>query len=90
VRFGRVPEGRDRHVVLEETLHGGALHTLPASVDQPDDGVARCLRLVQILIHDIEDIARPKRVQVDRVFNRNPNRLVVVGAGRMLIAHIEQ
>jgi hypothetical protein len=58
-------------VRLEQSLDRGALHALAPAVDQPDDWKSGRLRLMQILIHDINHIARLKCVQIDRVFYRD-------------------
>jgi hypothetical protein len=62
----------------KQPLHGGALHALAASVDQPYLLKSRRARGVQILIHYRNDIPGRKAVKIDRVFDRDFDARLVI------------
>jgi hypothetical protein len=77
VRLGRIPVPIDTRVCAEHPLHGGALHALPAPVNEADDLEAGLVGGGEIVFDDRDDVSRLERVQIDRVFNRNVKGVVV-------------
>lgn len=73
MRLRRVPEVGDEPMGREEALDGCALHALAASMDEAHEFETRLVRRVEIILDNGDDIAWLKRVQIDRVFDRNPN-----------------
>ena len=64
----------------EQRLHDSSLHADAAAVDQPDFPEAARVRRAKILVDDGRDVARGKRVEVERVLDRDGNGFVrVVG-----------
>jgi hypothetical protein len=73
MRLGRIPELGDERVTAQQALHSRALHALAAPVNQPHQRPSGCVSGMQIFVDDRDDIARQKRVEVDRLFNGKAN-----------------
>jgi len=76
VRLRRIPIRLDESVRSQQTLNSRPLGADATTMDEPDDGEARLLRGVQVLVDDRDDIARAERVQVDRLFDRDAECVV--------------
>ena len=61
----------------EERLDDGALHADAAAVDQPHFGKPSGMRGVQVFGDDRGDVARRERVEIERILDRDADRLVV-------------
>ena len=77
MRLRRVPEVGDEPMGGQEALDGCALHALATPMDETHELQARLVRRVQIILDNGDDIARLKRVQIDRVFDWDPNVALV-------------
>ena len=73
-------EFQHQRVVCQDRLNDGALDPPPLPVDQPDFSEPASVRLPEILVNHRGDIARPKRVQVERVLDRKGNRVIGIGS----------
>ena len=71
MRLGSVPEFFDERMTIERLLHDGALHAFAASVDQANLSETLSVRRVDVLVDDRRDVARPERMKIERVFDRN-------------------
>jgi hypothetical protein len=63
----------------QERLDDGALHANAPAVNQPDLSKAARNTLVQVLVDDGSDVSWGEGVKVERVLDREVNRLPVVG-----------
>ena len=75
---GSSKNSHDQRMPFERLLHDAALHAAPAPVDQPYLPQAGRVRLVDVLIDDRRDIARRKRVEIERAFDRNPQWVLIL------------
>jgi hypothetical protein len=76
VCIGVVPELENLRVALERGLHDPALNAAAATVDEPDLANTGGCGGVDILGDDRADVARREGVEIQFVFDRNPNGLV--------------
>ena len=83
MRFGRVPELHHQRMTAQQTLHGCTLNSFTASVNQAHNREARVACRRQIVIYDRHDVARRERMQIDRVFDRDGDRVVIHGGAVM-------
>jgi hypothetical protein len=63
-------------VTRQDGLHDRALDADPASVDQTHLAKAALVRGREVLLHDGRHVARRERMQIDRVLDRDPDRLL--------------
>ena len=63
-------------MLAQPALDVGALHARAAPVNQPHLRKAGVTRRVQVVLDHRPDVARCKRVQIDRVLDGNPNRFI--------------
>ena len=61
----------------QQGLDGGALHSDPPTVDQPDFPQSAFVSRPQVLVDDRPNVPRGERVQIERVLDGNAHRLVV-------------
>ena len=71
--FRRIPIGLDRLMPAQQALHGRALRSGAAAVNEPDHGQTGLSRGAQVLVHDRNHIAWKKGMKIDSVFNGNAN-----------------
>jgi hypothetical protein len=72
-------------VAGEHRAHDLALRADAAAVDQPDLAQPRLGGLIEVGLGDRADLARRERVQIDRVFERELDRGVLVAQFRSSI-----
>lgn len=70
----RVPEFADERMACERLLHDAALHALPATVNQTDLVKPGGVGGGHIFLDDRGDIARGKRVEIERAVDRDAMR----------------
>lgn len=63
-------------MIAQPPLDVGALHAFAPSVNQADFAEARIPRRAKVLVNHRPHVPRCKRVQVDRLFNRDFERFV--------------
>ena len=68
----------DERMAFERLLHDAALHAAAASVNEPNLAQPGGVCLVDVLVDDRRDIARRKRVEIERAFDRNPQRVSIL------------
>ena len=61
-------------MIAKPALNRGALRAGAAAVNQPDLDEAGVARGLQVVFDHGDHIARREAMQVDRVFDRNPDR----------------
>ena len=69
-----VPEFDDARISLERGLNDAALDAAPAAVDQPHLVQASRGRCLDIIVDDMRDVLRRKRMEVQFWLDRNPDR----------------
>ena len=67
-----------RAMPIERLLHDTALHAAAASVNEPHLAQAGGVCLVDVLLDDRRDIGRRKRVEIERAFDGNPQRVSIL------------
>jgi hypothetical protein len=65
-----VPELLDHRMPVERLLDQPALNPTTPAVNQPDLPETRRVRGMKILLDDVYDVRRRKRVEIQRVFDR--------------------
>jgi hypothetical protein len=68
----------DERMPFERLLHDAALHAAAAPVNEPYLAQAGGVCLVDVLLDDRRDIGRRKRVEIERAFDRNPQRVSIL------------
>ena len=63
-------------MIAQPPLDAGTLQALAAAMNQPDVAEARVTRRMKVFVDHGPHVLRCKRVQVDRVFDRNPDWFV--------------
>src|SRR5262245_30794846 len=69
MRVGGVPEFDDARVALECLLHDAPLDSAAAPMNQADLAESSFPRRIDVLVDDRSDVARSKRVKIERVFD---------------------
>jgi len=64
-------------MLAQQLLHGGALHALAAPVDQPNLLKSRVASGLEVLVDHRHDVPRREAVEIDRVFDRDLDDLVI-------------
>ncbi len=65
-------------VPLEGLLHDAALNTEATAVDETDLAKPGGARFVDVLFHHRRDVVWRKRMEVERAFDRNPERVLIL------------
>jgi hypothetical protein len=71
MRLGRIPELDDERVAIERRLHASALHAASAPMNQADQPQPFTVRGGHIFFDDRRNVARKKRVEVERISDGN-------------------
>ncbi len=86
VALGGVPEFQHQRVLREDPVNDGALHADATPVDQPNLAeTTRCCG-IEVVPHDICDVARLECVKVEGILDRNPDDVVSVAVHRAVPA----
>ena len=73
-----LPVTDDVRMTIEDRMHDSPESACALAVDDSDLGDASFQAFFQVIRDQIIDVARRKRVQVERSINRNLDRIVVV------------
>jgi len=73
-----VKKFHDQRVAFEHLLHDAALHAVAPSVNQTDFAETGGLRLVEVLFDDGRDVWCRERMQIERAFDGNPERVLIL------------
>ena len=79
-----VTEFKDVGVSGEQAAYPVPLHTFSPSMDKSYFGKALVLGSLQVGLYDVCDVLRRERVQVDKGFNRQNDRLQIIRVWRRL------
>ena len=77
MRFRRIEKLDHERVPLERLLHDAALNPFPAAVNQPHFAQTGVMRGANIFVDDRCDVLGQKGVKVERVFDRNVQRIAI-------------
>ena len=75
MRFPRIVKALDQRVFLESCLNDSALYARTAPVNQPHFTKSGPVRLIHVLFDHRFDVSGREDMQIDRVFNRDFQRL---------------
>ena len=75
MRFPRIVKALDQRVFLESCLNDSALYALTAPMNQPHFPKSGPVRLIHVLLDHRFDVSGREGVKIDRVFNRDFQRL---------------
>lgn len=74
-------------VTFQRLLHDAALYADAAAVDEAHFAESCRMRFVHVVLDDRWNVSRGERVQVERVFDGDPERSVLRGVEGVLILH---
>lgn len=71
----------------EERVDNGSLDALAPAVDQAHLAEAETDGLLQVLVDDRRDVPRGERVEIERILDRNDDRVRLAGLVRSTLSH---
>ncbi len=78
MRRGIVKKLHYQRMAIERLLHDTALDAASAPVNEPYFSQTGGVGFLEVLLHDRGDVARRERVQVERVFDGDPERVSIL------------